>query len=120
MRSWLIINFRRDRFFFKFPYRLNSRVEDYLNDLLAKMAVDRGLDTTDRLTEDFHVYPDFHGNRSPVADPTLKGMVRRIYQPWLALYYIGGAKRSSSETYLDGFDTDTRIHPKGVLYLFND
>jgi hypothetical protein len=43
------------------------------------MAADRGLDTIDRLTEDFHVYPDFHGNRSPVADPTLKGMVTNIY-----------------------------------------
>lgn len=39
------------------------------------MAGDRGLDSVDRLTQDFHVYPDFHGNRSPVADPTLKGMV---------------------------------------------
>ncbi|XP_028412955.1 FGGY carbohydrate kinase domain-containing protein-like [Dendronephthya gigantea] len=27
------------------------------------------------LTNDYHVYPDFHGNRSPIADPTLKGMV---------------------------------------------
>ncbi|XP_025416044.1 FGGY carbohydrate kinase domain-containing protein isoform X3 [Sipha flava] len=51
------------------------RPEDCLNELLVKMAADRGLDTIDRLTEDFHVYPDFHGNRSPVADPTLKGMV---------------------------------------------
>lgn len=43
------------------------------------MAADRGLNAIDRLTEDFHVYPDFHGNRSPVADPTLKGMVSNIY-----------------------------------------
>ncbi|XP_062920336.1 FGGY carbohydrate kinase domain-containing protein isoform X6 [Mobula hypostoma] len=27
------------------------------------------------LTEDLHVWPDFHGNRSPLADPTLKGMI---------------------------------------------
>ncbi|XP_069794608.1 FGGY carbohydrate kinase domain-containing protein isoform X2 [Narcine bancroftii] len=27
------------------------------------------------LTVDLHVWPDFHGNRSPLADPTLKGMV---------------------------------------------
>jgi ribulose kinase len=27
------------------------------------------------LTEDLHVYPDFHGNRSPRADPTLRGML---------------------------------------------
>jgi FGGY-family pentulose kinase len=27
------------------------------------------------LTRDLHVCPDFHGNRSPFADPTLRGMV---------------------------------------------
>lgn len=27
------------------------------------------------LTKDFHVWPDFHGNRSPLADPTMKGMI---------------------------------------------
>ena len=28
-----------------------------------------------RLTQDLHIWPDFHGNRSPLADPNLKGMV---------------------------------------------
>jgi ribulose kinase len=28
------------------------------------------------LTKDVHVWPDFHGNRSPLADPNVKGMVR--------------------------------------------
>ncbi len=27
------------------------------------------------LTHDLHVFPDFHGNRSPRADPTLRGMI---------------------------------------------
>ena len=27
------------------------------------------------LTTDYHVYPDFHGNRSPLADPTMTGAV---------------------------------------------
>jgi len=52
-----------------------TRVEDYLNGLLVKMAADKKLNSIDELTEDLHVYPDFHGNRSPVADPTLKGMI---------------------------------------------
>lgn len=29
----------------------------------------------DLLGSSLHVWPDFHGNRSPLADPTLKGMV---------------------------------------------
>jgi len=28
-----------------------------------------------KLTNNLHVWPDFHGNRSPLADSTLKGMV---------------------------------------------
>jgi FGGY-family pentulose kinase len=30
---------------------------------------------SERLTQDLHVLPDFHGNRSPRADPTLRGML---------------------------------------------
>jgi len=28
-----------------------------------------------RLTKNLHIWPDFHGNRSPLANPTLKGMI---------------------------------------------
>lgn len=31
------------------------------------------------LTKNYHVYPDFHGNRSPIANPELKGMVKNIF-----------------------------------------
>ncbi|GBQ09420.1 ribulokinase [Komagataeibacter rhaeticus] len=43
-----------------------------LNDLLATAEGDRPAGT---LTESLHVMPDFHGNRSPHADPTLRGMI---------------------------------------------
>lgn len=40
------------------------------------MAKKRNLKSVSFLTEDVHVWPDFHGNRSPIADPSLKGMVK--------------------------------------------
>ncbi|VEN62264.1 unnamed protein product [Callosobruchus maculatus] len=46
----------------------------YLNNVLEKLADQRQLKSVAFLTKDYHVYPDFHGNRSPIADPSLKGM----------------------------------------------
>lgn len=46
---------------------------ELLNCRLDKLA--EGLRFPAELTRGFHVYPDFHGNRSPLADPTLRGMV---------------------------------------------
>ncbi|TSR15994.1 FGGY carbohydrate kinase domain-containing protein [Bagarius yarrelli] len=45
----------------------------FLNSFLEKMAED--LKNPDELTASLHVWPDFHGNRSPLADQGLKGMV---------------------------------------------
>ncbi|KAI8099393.1 uncharacterized protein BX664DRAFT_321151 [Halteromyces radiatus] len=45
----------------------------FLNEHLAQLQQQRGLDYLDQLTQQLHVYPDFHGNRSPLADPTLRG-----------------------------------------------
>jgi ribulose kinase len=39
------------------------------------MMQNQGLSDVSLLTKDFHMWPDFHGNRSPLADPTMKGMV---------------------------------------------
>lgn len=46
------------------------RVADQLNDHLCAMA-----DETATLTAHRHVQPDFHGNRSPLADPSRKGAI---------------------------------------------
>ncbi|XP_031149314.1 FGGY carbohydrate kinase domain-containing protein isoform X1 [Sander lucioperca] len=48
-------------------------IYSYLNSHLSSMANSRI--TVDLLASSLHVWPDFHGNRSPLADPTLKGMV---------------------------------------------
>ncbi|KFB47153.1 AGAP005956-PA-like protein [Anopheles sinensis] len=53
----------------------NSKIYAYLNEFLLKLAKNRGESSVHRLTLDLHIWPDFHGNRSPLADPNLKGMI---------------------------------------------
>uniref|UniRef100_A0A1B6GW67 FGGY carbohydrate kinase domain-containing protein n=2 Tax=Cuerna arida TaxID=1464854 RepID=A0A1B6GW67_9HEMI len=67
-------------------------VVSYLNELLDSLANAAGLDSVDLLTKDLHVWPDHHGNRSPLADPTLRGMVSGLSlscdEKDLALLYL--------------------------------
>ena len=69
-------------------------VYSYLNKHLEAMAKDPA--NLDQLTTSLHVWPDFHGNRSPLADPTLKGMVRgeRICLTLLVMYHTYHKKLS--------------------------
>ncbi|XP_058791631.1 FGGY carbohydrate kinase domain-containing protein [Phymastichus coffea] len=53
----------------------NMHVQQYLTELLKSMANKRNLRDIAYLTEEIHVWPDFHGNRSPLTDPTLCGMI---------------------------------------------
>uniref|UniRef100_A0A3B3U8L7 FGGY carbohydrate kinase domain-containing protein n=1 Tax=Poecilia latipinna TaxID=48699 RepID=A0A3B3U8L7_9TELE len=57
---------------FRVPFT-GADVYPYLNSHLAQMA--GSPPDVDLLGSSIHVWPDFHGNRSPLADPTLKGMV---------------------------------------------
>ena len=50
-----------------------TTVYQLLNERLAELSRDRPVPGS--LTRDLHVLPDHHGNRSPRADPTLRGMV---------------------------------------------
>ena len=51
-----------------------GNVHEFLNQFLKKKALEMKLNFCDFLTKDLHVYPDFHGNRSPIADSSLRGM----------------------------------------------
>ncbi|KAJ6644432.1 FGGY carbohydrate kinase domain-containing protein [Pseudolycoriella hygida] len=50
-------------------------IYEYLNEILNGLASFEGLPSCQYLTKDIHVWPDFHGNRSPFADQSLKGMI---------------------------------------------
>lgn len=52
-----------------------GEVRNYLRDIMTKMAKNHGLSDISLLTKDYHVWPDFHGNRSPLADSLMKGMI---------------------------------------------
>ncbi|KAF7301626.1 hypothetical protein MIND_00728100 [Mycena indigotica] len=44
-----------------------------LIETLERMRIEEGAETLTELTKDMHLYPDFHGNRSPLADPRMRG-----------------------------------------------
>ncbi|XP_019645642.1 PREDICTED: FGGY carbohydrate kinase domain-containing protein-like isoform X2 [Branchiostoma belcheri] len=50
-------------------------VSEYLNTYLSGLASDRHLSSPATLVGSLHVWPDYHGNRSPLGDPSLTGMI---------------------------------------------
>lgn len=67
-------------------------VYQVLEETIGELAARSGVRFTAELTRDFHVLPYFHGNRSPRADPTLRGVVSGLNMDRtignLALYYL--------------------------------
>ena len=53
----------------------NQNVYEYLNAEVALLGGKFGLADADLMTKNLHVTPDYHGNRSPLADSTLCGAV---------------------------------------------
>lgn len=46
-----------------------------LDDRLSELAKENNVPTLSQITKNIHIWPDFHGNRSPLDDPTLRGMI---------------------------------------------
>jgi FGGY-family pentulose kinase len=71
-------------------------VFQYLNNHLMNLKEKKNLKEVDYLTRDFHILPDFHGNRSPIADPTISGMMNGLTLDRslddLALKYLAGVQ----------------------------
>ncbi|KAG6705689.1 hypothetical protein I3843_07G186300 [Carya illinoinensis] len=70
----------------------NISVFELLNKILETTMLDLKRPFLASLTEDMHVLPDFHGNRSPLADPKSKGVVCGLTldssEKQLALLYL--------------------------------
>ncbi|GAA5941733.1 FGGY-family carbohydrate kinase [Sporobolomyces koalae] len=52
-----------------------TNIFSMLTDILDQMVKDKGVPFMSYLTKDFYLYPDLHGNRSPLADPSMRGML---------------------------------------------
>ncbi|KAK7329823.1 hypothetical protein VNO77_24003 [Canavalia gladiata] len=50
-------------------------VFEFMNKMLETMMIEQNQSFVAALTKDMHVLPDFHGNRSPIADPKAKGVI---------------------------------------------
>ncbi|XP_029129342.1 FGGY carbohydrate kinase domain-containing protein isoform X3 [Cajanus cajan] len=67
-------------------------VFELMNKMLETMMIEQKVSFVAALTEDLHVLPDFHGNRSPIADPKAKGVIYGLTldtsDQHLALFYL--------------------------------
>ena len=52
--------------------QLGVSVYQALEEMLVSQARERGCPVS-RLSQELHMWPDYHGNRSPLADPSLTG-----------------------------------------------
>ncbi|XP_005094638.1 FGGY carbohydrate kinase domain-containing protein [Aplysia californica] len=96
-------------------------VSDYLNDLLAQLVVKRGCPSIAQLTQDIHMWPDFHGNRSPVADPKLRGMMSGLSlsanDEDLALLYLATVQALAYGTRHIISEMERSGHTVSVVYM---
>ncbi|XP_076267042.1 FGGY carbohydrate kinase domain-containing protein-like [Rhynchophorus ferrugineus] len=87
------------------------RIHKYLNKLLKVKAQQRNLKFISYLTRDLHVLPDFNGNRSPLADPLVRGAISGLSlsdnQESLALMYLATLQ---GITYGTKYIMDTMSH----------
>lgn len=71
----------------------NTNIYEYLNEHLRELAEKHNAPSISWLGRHFFMYGDFFGNRSPIADPNMKGSIVGLSSDksldGLALYYLG-------------------------------
>lgn len=100
----------------------NKTVYELLNRQVAELKAQAGADAG-RLTENLHVLPDFHGNRSPHADSQARGMISGLaldssFSNLALLYYatiqaVAYGTRQIIEALNAGGYRITRLHASG-------
>ncbi|KAJ3496368.1 hypothetical protein NLJ89_g10495 [Agrocybe chaxingu] len=55
--------------------KVQKPIHSILEERLEKLRMESGVATLTELTKDLHLYPDLHGNRSPIADPRMRGSI---------------------------------------------
>ena len=90
-----------------FFFRASEKTENiysYLEAKCVEMKHEKNLDSIHNLTKNLHVFPDFHGNRSPLADPEMKGSIVGLdldkSEKNLALIYLSTIQALTYETKL--------------------
>lgn len=95
-------------------------IYELLNARLDALAKARGAKHPGALTRNLHIQPDFHGNRSPRANPTLKGTISGLALSAtaddLALHYLAaiqavayGTRHILEEMNKKGYRIDTLL-----------
>lgn len=99
----------------------NQHITDYLFELLNTEAKNQGLSSVAELTRELHMWPDFHGNRSPLADHTLKGMISgltlRSDSVGLAILYLATVQALAYSTHHILSTMRSSGHHPDVLYI---
>ena len=90
-------------FFFR-ALEKTENIYSYLEAKCDEMKIENNLDSIHNLTKNLHVFPDFHGNRSPLADPEMKGSIVGLdldkSEKNLALIYLSTIQALAYETKL--------------------
>jgi FGGY-family pentulose kinase len=102
--------------------RRGTSVHGVLEERVASLS--RSAPFAAALTRDLHVFPDFHGNRSPRADPSLRGMISGLKLSAtvdsLALLYLAtvqavahGTRHIIDQLNASGYRIDTMVASGG-------